>query len=383
MRYATEKQIKFATQISELLNIPLPDVHSFDAINTFIQQNFSNYTAEHNRRVGERIKSEISILDYVPIAGLTLKPIGGQGLYTTVEHDSMRIDPRKNCYYFNSRADADSVIGFVAKYIYDGDFSAAIKDLTARLDNQEFPVSSSTVINQRLHSDATKELQLPLPGNNMRRVFAYLTKTRYIDPDIVQHFVDNKMLYQDTYGNCVFLSYENDRPVFSNLHGTNTYRRFVGDVKGCDYLRGFFIDNQSNNLIVTESIIDAMSIMTILKKKDIDFCKYDYLQLSGNTKLNSLYYHIENQSISNILLSLDNDNGGRSATNKIIVGLQTEYQNVTFSIHIPAAKDWNQELIDYINRGKSPADIDFFAPHTDGRLQPQKTSLTNKKLIER
>ena len=44
----------------------------------------------------------------------------------------------------------------------------------------------------------------------MRRAYAYLTKTRWIDPDVVQDFVDRKMLYQDVKGNCVFLAYGAD-----------------------------------------------------------------------------------------------------------------------------------------------------------------------------
>ena len=38
--------------------------------------------------------------------------------------------------------------------------------------------------------------------------------------------------------------------------------RFLGDLEGCDYKKGFCINNQSEKLIVTESVIDAMSVMT-------------------------------------------------------------------------------------------------------------------------
>ena len=42
----------------------------------------------------------------------------------------------------------------------------------------------------------------------MRKIYAYLIKTRYISQDVVNEMVHRKMLYQDTYGNCVFLGYD-------------------------------------------------------------------------------------------------------------------------------------------------------------------------------
>mgnify|MGYP000022466764 FL=1 len=74
----------------------------------------------------------------------------------------------------------------------------------------------------------------------MRRVYAYLTKSRYIAPEIVQDFVDRKMLYQDVNGNCVFVAYDSEgKPNFASLRGTLSDVRFLGDLKGCDYKKGF------------------------------------------------------------------------------------------------------------------------------------------------
>ena len=41
-------------------------------------------------------------------------------------------------------------------------------------------------------------------------------------------------------------------------------------------------------MIVTESVIDAMSIMSILKGQGKDYKQYDYLPLSGTDKHESL-----------------------------------------------------------------------------------------------
>lgn len=45
----------------------------------------------------------------------------------------------------------------------------------------------------------------------MRNIFAYLTKNRCIDPEIVQEMVDRKFLYQDQRHNCVFVSRNSDQ----------------------------------------------------------------------------------------------------------------------------------------------------------------------------
>ena len=67
----------------------------------------------------------------------------------------------------------------------------------------------------------------------MHRAYAYLTQTRYIDQDIVQDFVNRKMLYQDVRGNCVFVAYdEKKEPVFANFRGTLSEVKFLGDEIG-------------------------------------------------------------------------------------------------------------------------------------------------------
>lgn len=66
----------------------------------------------------------------------------------------------------------------------------------------------------------------------MRRAYAYLIKTRYIDQDVVQDFVNQKMLYQDQRGNCVFVSYDKDKqPVFACKRGTNTEKDLLQTLK--------------------------------------------------------------------------------------------------------------------------------------------------------
>ena len=69
----------------------------------------------------------------------------------------------------------------------------------------------------------------------MKNVFAYLVNTRAIYPEVVQDFVNRKMLYQDIRKNCVFVSYDReitDKPVYDYLRSSNTYKTPVNDIEG-------------------------------------------------------------------------------------------------------------------------------------------------------
>lgn len=358
MGKATKKQVAFASKISKTLNISLPEQLTFETMQKFINTHIDEYMNINYTALGERIKNEVSILDYVPLAGFTLKKIGNHGLYTTVEHDSLIIDPHKNCYWFNSRGDADSVIGFVTKYIYNGDTKMAIKELSEKLNNSDF--SSNIAITPEASVEKPKELILPPKNSDMRKVFAYLTKSRFINQEIVQDFVTQHMLYQDLKGNCVFVSYDNDIPVFGCLRGTNTYKRFLGDLPGCNYQKGFFINGKGSELIVTESVIDAMSIMSILKEKGLDYKNHSFLSLSGVDKNNALKFHLDhNKKFQSVLLALDNDSAGKKIS-KLIIKEFADRKDLCITEHYPSYKDWNQEITNFFRFGKPLSDIDFF-----------------------
>ena len=358
MGKATKKQVAFASKISKTLNISLPEQLTFETMQKFINTHIDEYMNINYTALGERIKNEVSILDYVPLAGFTLKKIGNHGLYTTVEHDSLIIDPHKNCYWFNSRGDADSVIGFVTKYIYNGDTKMAIKELSEKLNNSDF--SSNIAITPEASVEKPKELILPPKNSDMRKVFAYLTKSRFINQEIVQDFVTQHMLYQDLKGNCVFVSYDNDIPVFGCLRGTNTYKRFLGDLPGCNYQKGFFINGKGSELIVTESVIDAMSIMSILKEKGLDYKNHSFLSLSGVDKNNALKFHLDhNKKFQSVLLALDNDSAGKKIS-KLIIKEFADRKDLCITEHYTSSKDWNQEITNFFRFGKPLSDIDFF-----------------------
>ena len=235
MGNATKKQFEYAQQISQALNIAMPDGISFEAISKFISDNQMDFYRHNDEVVHQQIVDNIRIVDYASELGFTLVRRGKY--FTLKEHDSVMIDPERNCFWRNSiggghgkTAYGGSVIDF-AKHFSGRTMREIMVDFSGRVKGMEHVAAPS-----RTSVKEKGEFELPPRGSDMRRAYAYLIKTRYIDQDIVQDFVDQKMLYQDQMGNCVFVSYNKDKqPVFACKRGTNTEKRFVADVKNSDY----------------------------------------------------------------------------------------------------------------------------------------------------
>lgn len=285
----------------------------------------------------EEIK-KISITEYARQMGFTPVKIGSY--YTLKEHDSVRIDPRKNIFFRNSTGDRGTVIDFVMAFkgVSCGE---AIKLLCDEIELPKVYKEQNSVPQKK------KELILPAKARNRKNVFAYLVKTRCINQKIVQEMVDRDMLYQDERNNCVFVSRnENGKSVFATVRGTNTDKKWVGDVSGCDYSHSFFIDNCSRNLIVTESVIDAMSMMDIKGQKGENHQEYNYLSVSGLGKSReALGYHLGKTLYDIVFLAFDNDDKGREIAKEMKKHIESINQDISVSMLIPeAAKDWNEEL---------------------------------------
>lgn len=281
---------------------------------------------------------KINITEYARQMGFTPVKIGSY--YTLKEHDSVRIDPRKNIFFRNSTGDRGTVIDFVMAFkgVSCGE---AIKLLCDEIELPKVYKEQNSVPQKK------KELTLPAKARNMKNAFAYLVKTRCINQKIVQEMVDRDMLYQDERNNCVFVSRnENGKSVFATVRGTNTDKKWVGDVSGCDYSHSFFIDNCSRNLIVTESVIDAMSMMDIKEQKGENHQEYNYLSVSGLGKSReALGYHLGKTLYDIVFLAFDNDDKGREIAKEMKKYIESINQDISVSMLIPeATKDWNEEL---------------------------------------
>ena len=301
--------------------------------------------------VCERIKNEVSITDYARYIGFTILKKGSY--YTLKEHDSVMISLKRKKYWQNSNPSGGralgtggSVIDFAMNF---GGYSRdeAIRELirfgNIRYDNEPMIKQTREL---RKTENINIELNLPEASDSVRNVFAYLIKTRAIAKEVVTELMKRQMIYQDIHKNCVFVGYDidnMDKVVYACLRGTNTYKQFRGDVQGCDYSKGIYVQNGSEKLVVAEAFIDAMSIMTINGK---DWKKYDYIALGGTGKYEAIKTYLDKGKTKKLLIATDNDKGGINAAEIIRDFVKKNYPDVLVKFCLPptSGRDWNELL---------------------------------------
>lgn len=299
----------------------------------------------------------IPITDYAARCGYTLVKKGNR--YVSLkEHDSVMIDVYKNCYWRNSvfikgaknRVGASgSIIDFAMEFGGFKEPKKAMRELAAlyNISGDEAPIKREykTVVAEyesKKKKRKVGDLELPPKAEDSKIVYRYLLNERKIDISVIRYFLAKKMLYQDAkYGNCVFVSHR-----FGCVR--STVGKFVQDLEGCDYNECFFFRPSANSktLVVAESVIDIMSIMTQFVKEKKRYTNYCYLALAGTNKLLSLFYHLEQEGdIEHLLLAFDNDEGGRKAQAAALEGLQKINFGGTVEIFTaPSGKDWNEYI---------------------------------------
>ena len=288
----------------------------------------------------DKIK-RISIVDYAEEIGFHPYKIGHY--YSLKEHDSVRIDPDKNIFLQNSTGAGGSVIDFAMTF-QGMDLKRAIRTLGGK--TAAGSVQERKDPDPETRKEKIGDLKLPEKDSNMKNIFAYLIKTRGIDQAIVQEMVQRKALYQDIHKNCVFVSRDDTgKPVFASIRGTNTYKKFVADAFGCDYSYGLFLPNGGERLIVTESAIDAMSVMNLLEIGGTDHKAYDYLALSGCGKSDVIERHLKSHDYRVVDICLDNDDAGKNAAEKLKTKVN-EMSEAAAYIELPKeGKDYNDVLL--------------------------------------
>lgn len=305
-----------------------------------------------NKIICQRIRDNIPIQDYVASRGFQLERKGKYfkivGEKNNSDFSSVMINSETNRYkHYSIDRKPRSIIDFVMEL--DGcDQATAINTLKPLIDTYNLEVAA--IIEKPQTSEKAKQntdLVLPQRADTSRNVYAYLTKTRCINKDIVDHFIYNDNLYQDEHNNCVFVRYDRQgKPTFCSKRGTNTHKDFKWEDPNSDYIHCFFIDNGADTLIVNEAIIDTMSIMSIVEDQGRQINDYSYVNLSGAPKWEAVNNILaENPLIKNVILACDNDNGGFTAMDSIRKSIAEKFPSVKTTDFLPKTEnDWNAQL---------------------------------------
>ena len=298
------------------------------------------YTKEQIEKAN-RVNLEV----YLGMRGERLKRVGSE--YTLIyrdsagEHDSISI--RGNRWYDHKNMVGGYTIKFLQEF-YGLNFREAVKEL---LDGETPAIEhkDNTAVDNTIDKNEHKSFSLPEKAPDMRRLFAYLTKNRFIAQNIVHAFVKQGILYQEkNYGNIVFVGSDNngnpksasEKSTVSNSSG------FKMTVSGSDSDYGFCWRGSCERLFVFEAAVDLLSYISINRENWRD---NSYLSLDGLSPKPLIRFLEENKKIKEINICLDYDPAGIETAEKMIdTLLERGYTLEQVKRLYPVYKDWNEQL---------------------------------------
>lgn len=273
--------------------------------------------------------SGIDIVAMLQGQGEKLKKQGR--VYRWMRYDSTVID--RNRWYRHSREIGGGPIQFM-QHFYGMDFVEAVKYLLDGEEGAEF-----------VQASRTPEPKLPFTppklSKNMHRTFAYLIKTRKIDADIVQHFVnEKKILETEEHHNTAFCGYD-EKGEMKQMHLRSTLpgNRFFMDIDGSDKQYYFRHIGTNSDVYVFEAPIDMLSYITM---NEGNWQESSYVCLGG-VAIDALKNVLStNEQISKVYMCVDRDDAGDKTVKRI--GDELNEMGYEWERIFPENKDWNEDL---------------------------------------
>lgn len=268
--------------------------------------------------------------------GERVKRVGAtfQYIYTDAAgtHDSVTISGGK--WYDHKNQRGGYAVKFLQEFLGFSFQDSVLELLGGNCSSQVAKPSTKPVV---------KPFELPEANSDMRRVFAYLTKQRFISPKIISHFAHEHKIYEDKkFHNVVFVGTdENGVPKQASVRSTISFGKpFRITVSGSDTNYSFSHFGNDGKLFVFEAPIDMLSFITLNPK---DWKNHSYIAMNGVYE-SSLLKALEGHSgLKNIYLCTDNDEGGIEAAERLSDILRTRNCANIFRI-LPQNKDWNEDL---------------------------------------
>lgn len=337
----SQKQKDYAANIARVLNIKLPEENTSAAYRDFISENQERFA--QSRPVAVHFTDEqinranaVDIVDYARSMGLELKRDGKE--YRVKDYSGgFIISPEKNNWNW-----------------FGGHQGGGVVQLCMFLENKTWQEAVGTLLNEDMEpirrapdwkpkEEPPKEFNLPPKNNTDKHVYAYLTKTRGIDAEIVKDMLDKGYIYENQHRSCVFVGRDKEGvPRHASVRSTNTVgKAYKKDVSGSQKKYSFSISGTSGNLNVFEAPIDALSYMSLqkLQGKPVND---SYVALGGVTDKALEQYLEDHKDIRQITVCTDGDEAGEKASERIREKYGTDYEIVRErSLH----KDFNEDLV--------------------------------------
>ncbi|MDD3040627.1 DUF3991 and TOPRIM domain-containing protein [Bacteroides sp.] len=295
------------------------------------------------------IAKSVDLTEVASSLGFTVKRVGKY--HTLKEMDSIRIYEKSHWFRWSRQYEKGSNGGSQIDFlrVFGG---MEVKEAVFWLldfagyrriseDERKIELKYQVVTKQ----NETKEFVLPIPSKDNSYLYTYLRKDRGLSTQIIQYFVDKKLIYESRqYHNVIFRGNDKEGVTrFASMRGVfdKEGKSFKCDVIGNDKNYGFNVTNEKSiELVVFEAAIDLMSYMEIFA--DFDSNKIALGMLSDAPLITFLK---ENPQILSIRFCLDNDEPGRTASKELCekyYGLGYEVEDIP----PPAGyKDYNEWLV--------------------------------------
>ena len=308
------------------------------------------------------------LVSYLGGCGGHVKKVGSTYQYVYTDgsgtHDSVTVHGGKWYDHKNQRG------GYAVKFLQEF-LNFSFQDAVVELLGGH--CSAQTVSSPGAAPESVvKPFELPEPNSNMRRVFVYLTKQRFIDPQIISHFAHEHKIYEDSkYHNAVFVGMdENGTPKQASVRSTISFGKiFRLTVANSDTKYSFSHFGNDGKLFVFEAPIDMLSFITLYQK---DWKDHSYIAMNGVYE-SAILKALENHSeLKSVYLCTDSDEGGIEAAERLRDILREHGYTDIFRI-MPQQKDWNECLKQCYGAEYLPA-----VPHERKELYLQSVAELNE-----
>lgn len=288
---------------------------------------YIHFTKEEKQRA-----NSVDLLDFLERQGEQFTRSGPEWRWK--RHDSVTI--RGSEWFRHSRKEGSHAIDFVQEF-YGLTFPEAVQWLLGGEAGVEWNQTSKSAPTPK------KEFSLPEVNSDMRRVFAYLIKQRFINKDVLSHFVHKKLIYEDKkYHNAVFVGLD-ENGVARHAHKRGTYTHgepYKGNVESSDPKYSFHWIGKSSKLYVFEAPVDMLSFITLNQS---DWKEHSYVTLDGVSEHTMLQQLRQNPQLQEVTLGLDHDEAGIEANGRLKdILAENGYKNV--AVTQSTYKDWNEDL---------------------------------------
>ena len=314
----------------------------------------------------------IDLVSYLERRGERVKRVGSTYKYIYTDgsgtHDSVTISGGK--WYDHKNQHGGYAVKFLQEFL-----GFSFQDSVIELLGGHCSAQTQKRVYREPPKPVVKPFELPEPNSDMRRVFAYLTKQRFIDPQIISHFAHEHKIYEDSkYHNVVFVGMdENGVPKQASVRSTLSFgKTFRITVANSDTKYSFSHFGNDEKLFIFEAPIDMLSFITLYQK---DWQQHSYIAMNGvyeSAVLKALENHTDLRSV---YLCTDNDAGGIEAAERLRDILVEHGYTDIFRI-TPQQKDWNECLKQRYGAEYLPA-----VPHERKELYLQSVAELNEMKI--